>query len=113
MTTEQQTPNAQLRTLNVQLISLPCRALASAKADHLFHDLQPIQRPVFGVRCSVFSSFALASSLFAITLFVITSTALAQVDKPPAQVDKAPAAQGDATPSQVDDAPYFGNWEND
>jgi hypothetical protein len=106
MTTEQQTPNVQRPTSNVQLISLPCRAVAPAKVDHLFHDLRPIQRSVFGVRCSVFSSLALASSLFAIALFMIAITASAQVDK-------TPAAEVDATPAQVDEAPYFGNWEND
>jgi hypothetical protein len=54
----------------------------------------------------VFSSFGLASWLFAMAFFVIASTA-------PAQVDKPSPAQGDATPAQVDEAPYFGNWEND
>ena len=85
---------------------LACRAAAPAKADHLFYDPQPIRCSVFGVQRSAFSSFALASSLFAIALFVIASTASAQVDK-------TPAAQVDATPAQVDEAPYFGNWEND
>jgi hypothetical protein len=44
----------------------------------------------------VFSFLPFCASLFAIAL--VASTALAQVDK---------------TPAQVDEAPYFGDWEND
>jgi hypothetical protein len=106
-------PNPVLLALNMKPTRLPCRPAASAKTGHRLCSLRPIRRSVFGVRRSVFSSFAFCRhwvlgvdrvrrSLLRGLLFAVLLLPLRFV-----------SAQVAETPVQVDEAPYFGDWEND